>query len=65
MWDLGNHAQGVAMAAQKLGIKAKIVMPAACPAIKVCRCGHHHHDILYSCIGSSGEMLNDLVQKWY
>ncbi|CDS03886.1 hypothetical protein LRAMOSA06841 [Lichtheimia ramosa] len=30
----GNHAQGVAMAAQKLGIKAKIVMPAACPAIK-------------------------------
>ncbi|KAI8138181.1 threonine ammonia-lyase, biosynthetic [Fennellomyces sp. T-0311] len=30
----GNHAQGVAMAAAKLGIKAKIVMPAMCPAIK-------------------------------
>ncbi|KAI7851921.1 threonine ammonia-lyase, biosynthetic [Circinella umbellata] len=30
----GNHAQGVAMAAKKLGIKAKIVMPASCPPIK-------------------------------
>lgn len=30
----GNHAQGVAMAAQKLGIKAKIVMPVPSPAIK-------------------------------
>ena len=31
----GNHAQGVALAAQKLGIKAKIVMPVTTPAIKV------------------------------
>ncbi|KAI9266108.1 threonine ammonia-lyase, biosynthetic [Sporodiniella umbellata] len=30
----GNHAQGVAMAAKKLGIKAKIVMPLPTPAIK-------------------------------
>ncbi|KAI9498875.1 threonine ammonia-lyase, biosynthetic [Zychaea mexicana] len=30
----GNHAQGVAMAAKHLGIKAKIVMPASCPPIK-------------------------------
>lgn len=30
----GNHAQGVALAAQKLGIKATIVMPAGCPKIK-------------------------------
>ena len=31
----GNHAQGVALAAQKLGIKAVIVMPKTTPAIKV------------------------------
>ncbi|KAI7868188.1 threonine ammonia-lyase, biosynthetic [Spinellus fusiger] len=30
----GNHAQGVAMAAKHLGIKAKIVMPIPSPAIK-------------------------------
>ncbi len=31
----GNHAQGVALAAQNLGIKAIIVMPKTTPAIKV------------------------------
>ena len=31
----GNHAQGVAMAAQKLGIRATIVMPLFAPEIKV------------------------------
>jgi threonine dehydratase len=31
----GNHAQGVALSAQKLGIKATIVMPRTTPAIKV------------------------------
>jgi len=31
----GNHAQGVALAAQKLGIKATIVMPRTTPEIKV------------------------------
>jgi threonine dehydratase len=31
----GNHAQGVALAAQKLGIRALIVMPTTTPAIKV------------------------------
>lgn len=31
----GNHAQGVAIAAARLGIAATIVMPADCPAIKV------------------------------
>ena len=31
----GNHAQGVALAAQKLGIKAIIVMPKTTPRIKV------------------------------
>lgn len=31
----GNHAQGVALAAQRLGIKSLIVMPATTPPIKV------------------------------
>jgi threonine dehydratase len=31
----GNHAQGVALAAKKLGISALIVMPSTTPAIKV------------------------------
>ena len=31
----GNHAQGVALAAQKLGTSATIVMPATTPRIKV------------------------------
>ena len=31
----GNHAQGVAMAAQRLGISARIVMPKTTPQIKI------------------------------
>ena len=31
----GNHAQGVAIAARRLGIKAVIVMPADAPAVKI------------------------------
>jgi threonine dehydratase len=31
----GNHAQGVALAAQRLGIRATIVMPADAPTVKV------------------------------
>lgn len=31
----GNHAQGVALAGKKLGIKAKIVMPLTTPEIKI------------------------------
>ncbi len=34
-WSSGNHAQGVAAAAKRLGIKATIVMPEDAPAIKV------------------------------
>ncbi|WP_243662525.1 threonine ammonia-lyase, biosynthetic [Plasticicumulans lactativorans] len=34
----GNHAQGVALAAQKLDIKATIVMPRTTPGIKVAAC---------------------------
>ncbi|NTV10932.1 MAG: threonine ammonia-lyase, biosynthetic, partial [Zoogloea sp.] len=31
----GNHAQGVALSAQKMGVRAVIVMPSTTPAIKV------------------------------
>ena len=34
-WSSGNHAQGVAFAARRLGIPATIVMPADAPAIKI------------------------------
>jgi threonine dehydratase len=34
-WSSGNHAQGVAAAAQRLGVRALIVMPSDAPAIKV------------------------------
>jgi threo-3-hydroxy-L-aspartate ammonia-lyase len=34
-WSSGNHAQGVAAAAQILGIKAAIIMPSDAPEIKV------------------------------
>ncbi|CAH0475306.1 unnamed protein product [Peronospora belbahrii] len=37
----GNHAQGVALSARKLGIRAKIVMPLATPDIKVNAVRHH------------------------
>ena len=31
----GNHAQGVALAAQKAGVKAHIVMPTTAPIVKI------------------------------
>jgi len=34
-WSSGNHAQGVAAAGMRLGIRTTIVMPADAPAIKV------------------------------
>lgn len=34
-WSSGNHAQGVAAAARRLGIPATIVMPSDAPAIKM------------------------------
>ncbi|MEC3948882.1 threonine ammonia-lyase [Sphingobium sp. HWE2-09] len=34
-WSSGNHAQGVAAAAKRLGIAATIVMPTDAPAIKI------------------------------
>jgi len=34
-YSSGNHAQGVAAAAQRIGTRALIVMPADCPAVKI------------------------------
>ncbi len=36
-WSSGNHAQGVAAAAELLGMPARIVMPSDAPAIKLTR----------------------------
>ena len=44
----GNHAQGVAIAAERLGIPATIVMPADAPAIKIdCTRAHGAEIIFY------------------
>ncbi len=42
----GNHAQGVALAAKRLGCNAVIVMPVTTPEIKV----HLVHFRIYGCI---------------
>ncbi|KAL3661443.1 hypothetical protein V7S43_013646 [Phytophthora oleae] len=42
----GNHAQGVALSASKLGVRAKIVMPLATPDIKVNAVRHHGGDFV-------------------
>lgn len=34
-WSSGNHAQGVAAAARRLGVRARIVMPADAPRLKL------------------------------
>ncbi len=41
----GNHAQGVALAAQRMGLKALIVMPKTTPAIKVSAVGNLGADV--------------------
>ena len=43
----GNHAQGTAIAAERLGIKATIVMPSNAPAIKVEGTRSHGAEIIF------------------
>ena len=43
----GNHAQGVAIAAERLGIPATIVMPADAPAVKVEGTRSHGAEIVF------------------
>ena len=42
----GNHAQGVAFAAKKYGVKATIVMPTTTPLIKVNRTKSYGADVV-------------------
>src|SRR5688572_25062194 len=43
----GNHAQGVAIAAERLGIPATIVMPSDAPSIKVEGTRSHGAEIIF------------------
>ena len=42
----GNHAQGVALAAQRLGVRAVIVMPVTTPSIKVAAVRSLHGEVV-------------------
>lgn len=54
----GNHAQGVALAAQRLGIKAVIVMPKHTPLIKVNATKKYGAEVVLH-----GEIYDDAYQK--
>lgn len=62
--SMGNHAQGVAFAAERLGIQAKIVMPVTTPIVKeeatrgygaeVILYGENFNDALYYALSQEG-----------
>ena len=54
----GNHAQGVAYAASKLGVKATIVMPQHTPLIKVEAAEAHGAEVVLA-----GEVYDEAYQK--
>lgn len=54
----GNHAQGVAFAAQKFGCKATIVMPTITPLIKVNRSKNYGAEVILH-----GDVYDDAYQK--
>jgi threonine dehydratase len=57
-WSSGNHAQGVAAAAQALGMPAVIVMPADAPAIKIANTrGYGAEVVLYDRIKEAREEI--------
>src|SRR4051812_27370577 len=61
-WSSGNHAQGVAAAAQALGIPALIVMPADAPAIKIANTrGYGAEIVLYDRIKESREEIGSRI----
>jgi threonine dehydratase len=61
-WSSGNHAQGVAAAAQALGIPALIVMPADAPAIKIANTrGYGAEIVLYDRIKESREEIGTRI----
>jgi threonine dehydratase len=61
-WSSGNHAQGVAAAAQVLGIPALIVMPKDAPAIKIANTrGYGAEIVLYDRIKESREDIGTRI----
>ena len=56
----GNHAQGVAYAAQKYGVKATIVMPTTTPLIKVNRTKGYGADVVLY-----GDVYDEACEKAY
>lgn len=59
-YSSGNHAQGVAHAAQLLGKSAVIVMPSDAPAVKVANTrGYGAEVVLYDRAGESREEIGD------
>lgn len=56
----GNHAQGVALAAKKLGIRARIYMPRSTPKVK--QDAVIHHGAEYVSIHLAGDSYDEAVQ---
>jgi len=57
-YSSGNHAQGVALSAKLLGMKAVIVMPADAPALKIeATRGYGAEVVLYDRFGESREAI--------
>ncbi|MCR5784805.1 MAG: threonine ammonia-lyase [Eubacterium sp.] len=56
----GNHAQGVAFAAQKYGVKATIVMPTTTPLIKVNRTKNYGAEVVLY-----GDVYDEACEKAY
>lgn len=56
----GNHAQGVALAAKSLGIRARIYMPRSTPRVKQDAVLHHGGDMVEIIL--SGDAYDDAVQ---
>lgn len=61
----GNHAQGVALAAQKLGVDATIVMPVTTPSIKVDAVRRRGANVVLEgdAFDQASEYANTLVEK--
>ncbi len=55
----GNHAQGVALAARALGIKARIYMPRSTPKVKQAAVSHHGGEFVE--IHLAGDSYDDAV----
>src|SRR5215472_8259709 len=63
-WSSGNHAQGVAAAAQLLGVPALIVMPSDAPAIKIANTrGYGAEVVLYDRVREVREAIGTRIAE--